>query len=625
MKRWIIWLFILVLMLSGCNTDGPNSTEGTKPGTTTQAPTVPPVSVYVQGSTLEKDTDGAVKTYAVEGGEIIGIDSLGGDIAVFAYDGEKTTITRISGQEGLVKATTERSGRILPEDGSVGTAENKLAYFDPEQNSIVFLDGTFHEVDRIHMPEGATSAPVLSADLSSAFYCTGNEIRALDLVTGIPRLVCQLNLQALQLRGLLLNDTVLYCYVTDMDANSYCVFYSAENGERLGRDSDLKTVASWGENYLVRRIDGPVEEILVGSADGELRSFDLADGGLYPSAEIGAMIHIGYSEAGTTMAVYEPEQGKSLGAVELKGVEVTAVPVGDANGQYVWFGAKDPQTEQNILCCWEYTAGGSDDTVRIGVRYTAQNPDTVGLAECEALAADISAKYDVDILLGDSPVEPEDYSFVAEYQVSAYKKALDTLDAAMARFPEGFFKIIGTSSENPQLQINLVREIVPNRYDVPPVADEGLQYWIDQESYMTLMVCDRIEQNFYHELCHAMDTYVNAHSSQYDYWVMHNPKDFRYDNSYWSYESHKDSPYLQGEERAFIDAYSMTYMHEDRATVFEYAMLDGSGEYFQSDVMQEKLTLLCKSIRRAFGWRQYEGTFPWEQYLKESQAYEKKK
>ena len=134
-----------------------------------------------------------------------------------------------------------------------------------------------------------------------------------------------------------------------------------------------------------------------------------------------------------------------------------------------------------------------------------------------------------------------------------------------------------------------------------------------------------MERNFYHELCRAMDTYVYAHTAQYDLWTTKNPEGYRYDGSYDVYETHEGSPYLEGENRAFIDAYSMTYAHEDRATVMEYAMLDGCEEYFQSEIMQHKLTVLCRAIRRAFGWRYYEGTFPWEQYLAESQAYVEEK
>lgn len=627
MKRWIVWLLFLVLMLSGCNTDGPNNTtEGTQPGTTTQQPTMPPVSLYISGSALEQNTEGAVKVYSVEGGAVTGIYNLDGDIVVFACDEETTTMTRLSTQDGIVKALAQRDVVIPPIAGSAGASENKIAYFDAAQNCIVVLDGMFHEVDQIDMPEGMTGTPVLSSDLTTAFYCVDNEIRALNLTTEIPRLVCQLNVQQVQITELLFGDTVIRCIVTDADGDSYTAFYSAKNGQKLGRDDYLISIDSWDESYLVRRMDGPVGEVLVGNQSGSLKSLAMADQSntLYILPKSNAAAELDENQNSTTIAVYELSEGKALGGVTLQGVTHAVMLTEDSSGQFVWFSAWDPDTRSVILCRWEYASGGSDETVRIGTRYTAQNPDTAGLAECEQLAADISKKYYVDILLGDQPVEPDDYSFVAEYQVPAYKKALEALDKAMARFPKDFFKVIGTSSDNPKLQINLVRAIVPNRYDVP-AADDGLQYWIKQKSYMTLVVCDQIEQNFYHELCHAMSTYVNAHSSKYDYWPMYNPEGFQYDNSYAEYESHRDSPYLEDENRAFIDAYSMTFAHEDRATVFEYALMDGCEKYFTSDTMQQKLTLLCEGIRRAFGWRYYEGTFPWEQYLKESLAYVNKK
>ena len=69
----------------------------------------------------------------------------------------------------------------------------------------------------------------------------------------------------------------------------------------------------------------------------------------------------------------------------------------------------------------------------------------------------------------------------------------------------------------------------------------------------------------------------------------------------------------------------MTYPHEDRARVMQYAMQEGYEDYFVSDTMQAKLRQLCLGIREAFGWKKYEGTFVWEQYLRESLAYTKKK
>ena len=69
----------------------------------------------------------------------------------------------------------------------------------------------------------------------------------------------------------------------------------------------------------------------------------------------------------------------------------------------------------------------------------------------------------------------------------------------------------------------------------------------------------------------------------------------------------------------------MSFPKEDRARVMEYAMMEGNEHYFRSEIMQEKLLVLCKAIREAFGWKKSEEVFRWEQYLNEPIAYQKKK
>ena len=196
MKRWMIWLLILMLALSGCTTDEPNGTvQGTNPGATGQQPTNPSVSLYVSNSSLEKQT-GSVQVYACDGGEIIGIDTMGSDMVVYTYNGEKTTITRLSTQDGVVKAVTQRDGFIT---GSIGAVDNKLAYYDKDRNCYVILDGTFREINRVPIAEEITGVPVLASDVNTVYYCTGSEIRGLDLHSKIARLVRQLNVQQMQM------------------------------------------------------------------------------------------------------------------------------------------------------------------------------------------------------------------------------------------------------------------------------------------------------------------------------------------------------------------------------------------------------------------------------------------
>ena len=59
----------------------------------------------------------------------------------------------------------------------------------------------------------------------------------------------------------------------------------------------------------------------------------------------------------------------------------------------------------------------------------------------------------------------------------------------------------------------------------------------------------------------------------------------------------------------------MTIPREDRATIMAYAITEGNAEYFRSEIMQNKLTAICRGIRKAFGLEKSPEVFIWEQYL----------
>lgn len=55
----------------------------------------------------------------------------------------------------------------------------------------------------------------------------------------------------------------------------------------------------------------------------------------------------------------------------------------------------------------------------------------------------------------------------------------------------------------------------------------------------------------------------------------------------------------------------MSYAREDRARIFEHAMIDGDEALFQSELLQKKLAAICLAIRAVYG----DAAYPWEQYL----------
>ena len=117
-------------------------------------------------------------------------------------------------------------------------------------------------------------------------------------------------------------------------------------------------------------------------------------------------------------------------------------------------------------------------------------------------------------------------------------------------------------------------------------------------------------------LMHVAESRVFAKASAFDRWNNLNPKGFSYENDYTLDLNGNEEQYLEGENRYFIDTFSMSFAKEDRARIFEYACMPGNEEYFRSAAMQTKLKRICEGIRSAFGLNKYQGELVWEQYLK---------
>ena len=624
MKRWLIGLLAALLLLSGCDAKPGQETVSTTPQQTTVPTTVPAgPSLYLENSDLEEATQGALRLFAPERGSLYRFGLMGQDpVLVTCCEDESYALYRIDPVTGQTLAQGSLPSSVDPFNG-LAMNENRLACYDAESNAILVLDQQLRQLHSVKIPQTVTGSILITADLSVAYYNTDGELRALDLNSGISRLLLQLSDAYLDLNALLFDGSVINCRVNDA-YGAYEGFFSTEDGRSLGQDPELMSAASQGDRYLVRRFDGPVMELLLGTRDGQVQSFTAAgeEGNVSLLPQSGMLVERLHDENGAVLQLYETQQGNRKSRLAIPMIYWVGEMKDDAAGN-IWFMTTDPELDRDVLCCWQ-PQEDADQVVRLSKRYTAQEPDMAGLAECKALAQELEARFYVDIGIYTDSVEPNDYAFAIEYQVSVIREFLTMLETVMSKFPEGFFQTGAKVTESGKFQISLVRDIKGTQYNTVNDA-EGLQYWIGGDAYIAIMSSADMEKTFYHELSHALDTYIYAKSIYYDFWDDQNPDGFTYDNSYTQYQTHWDSQWLEAETRAFIDAYSMTYAHEDRARVMEYAMSEGNEAYFQTETMQAKLKQLCLAIREAFGWKKYEGTFIWEQYLNESLAYTKKK
>ena len=210
---------------------------------------------------------------------------------------------------------------------------------------------------------------------------------------------------------------------------------------------------------------------------------------------------------------------------------------------------------------------------------------------------------------GIDDLENDWYTFQKDYHPLALQQAMDQLESAEAQLPEGFLAKLATWGTNRTLTIALVDRIVTtSEYGTPDAV--GLQYWDSDSAYIILELDDNLPQSFFHEVFHVIDTAVVSRKNTYDDWANLNPEGADYFYSYTETGEDSDFLWTTGDDPAFLDLYSMTYPKEDRARIFEYAMMPYNS--FETPILQKKLAVLCEGIRKAF---RMEGDLPWEQYL----------
>lgn len=621
MKRLFLILLSL-LLLWGCAAN-PEPTAPTEPSVpmVTEAPTEP-AGLYDPDSAMEAATNGALKLYPLNKGDTQSVVPFGTDLLLFnTYD--VTTLTRLSGGTLYPTASVTLDCAVYGEDPAVRVSEKGVTYYDMLREDLVFLDIHLKEVNRVQLPEGIQGVPALSEDRKTLYYFTAEALRALDLESGIDRLVKEMYFFSQSIVGLHCGDTILECSVGDEWGNWYQMYLSVATGELLYEVMDYVTLYTEGDRYFATHLDGAYPEKLTGVAGGDARVLLSPDyeAEAFPVLERDAVITVTASEAGTTLDYYQLSDGTRPYSLTLPADIFPWSFVADPMEDCIWFLWYDEALGGDVLCRWELEKSAvEDDTVYIGIRRTMENPDTDGLEKCAERAAELSEKHDVQILTWTdaAEIQPWDYTFVPEYQVDVLRAALEELDAALSNFPEGFLEEATSEMGDGVLRISLVRSILGVADTGSLDTAAGVQFWDDDaNAYVCLQIVEGMEQNLYHELFHVAESRIFSLSAALDNWEDLNPEGFKYDNEYTSYGSRDDYSLIEGETRAFIDFYSMTYPKEDRARIMEYAMMPGNGNWFASETMQSKLKAICTGIREAYGLEETQQSFLWEQYLNE--------
>lgn len=612
MKKWGIILMILILLLSGCGNQ--ESVEATQPPTeATEQPTVPteatePTGYYQPESPVETQTGGALRAYPLGGGADRSLILLSGNPVIVDRNG---TLTLLEKETGVPMKTVEL-GQELPLGAEALYAYgNQLACYRQNQGDVIVWDENLEQIRQIPMPKDMQGLAVVNLKNSKVYYCVEDQIRALDMESGLSALIRTHTSKSQALVGSYFDGDMLACQIVDERDQMQMLYLSAETGQLISDDASRSMLHTYEDSYFAVRWDGIVRQQIFGKLGQEPKGFFVAPEKItmIPSLSLGGIVT--FSQEEPTLTLYDLESGLCKSRVTFP--QVGEIVCTAADTEYFWFLASVDGTQ--CLYRWDPSKTEVDEeTVYTGELPSLQNPDMEGLALCQQRADSINAAYGVRIRIWQNALEKTNgLACVEEYQVEAIHDMLDALESVFEQLPDWF---LTSSVPGGRIYINLVRSM--------ETGAEMNQFWDGRNGVITISATGYVERAFLTGLGRIVDTHVIGNSRKFDTWDKLNPEGFEYAYDYNINAQREDLHWLEGEDPAFLNAESMSFPTDERSQLFYYAMSwEGEG-MFDTPILQEKLILMCKAIREAYGWEKRTETYPWEQYLQESLAYKKK-
>lgn len=606
---------LLCLLLCGCAA-APEDPEG--PAITVAA-TVPSGTVTVleeARQALETQYAGTLQAFPLSQRRVRDIRMLQEDLLVISGYGS-TTLTVLHGED--LTEIARRSLDFELDDTALQIHGRSLSYLDPLKGEIVVLNEVLKENRRIRLPENISGKPILSSDLHTLFYITPSAIFAWDLDSGLHRTLKELSYESQQLVGLHQEDALLQCQIHS-GGQTKTLLLRTDNGQLVQELDGILTLDIQGDHYSATFPTALQTTRLFGILGETPKA-------LYPE-EPNAQCRffprqqaaMTWSEAEDTLLLtcYDLTTGEQRATLTLSHYHTPKAMVLE-NPDALFFLAYDPGFDCDVLFRWEIPvqAGASQ---KFTWPYPLEGePDLATLEACQAYADKLGSKYGISIQVWQNAlsVQPWDYEFEAECQPAVLYQELKLLDQRLSQFPAEL--LADTASHFSSLNVGIVRTIRGTAASGSLNIATGIQFQNGSDAYVVISAGRYSEQALYHELFHVMETHILNESTAFDQWEALNPDSFSYTYGYAAPQN--PEAYLSGTDWAFVDTYSMSYPKEDRARVWENALLPGNQDLFSPPILQAKLQTLCQGIRQAYGLRKSPEVFPWEQYLDESLAF----
>ena len=180
MKK-LLPLLLVLMLLAGCGAQ-----EVTEPSDTTESANKSEQGLYDPASTIEQQTGGAVRVYRLDKNDYFGVSAMGGRLLLRAQDG---TMTVLQGETGIRLASLSTKTALVDTSVSFDSSVQGAAYYDSDTRQVVQVNPQLQETGRLALPEDMQSMPFISMATEEIYYCVPGEIRALNMQSGVSRLI----------------------------------------------------------------------------------------------------------------------------------------------------------------------------------------------------------------------------------------------------------------------------------------------------------------------------------------------------------------------------------------------------------------------------------------------------
>lgn len=602
MKQLVIALMV-VLTLSGCGQAVSETTSTTEIDATATVPET--TQAFYQPATMERETAGALRTYDM-GEPISGIAPFGENLLVCTNE---KTLSLLDGNTLEVLKQRELESNTTWGGADLQISDHQIGYFDASSNAYVILNSELVVESTTALPNKLSSIPVISTDFQTIYYASDDAIRAMDLSTGVSRIVRQEHTDVLSLEGLLFDNEVLRYVRTDSNGTAQTCFINTKDGSIHFTATYKDPMVHWNNWYAAApRLEHPFgvfQRIITGNRDGTAHMLcpqQNWDKAISPGTSF--VITQTLSPAGLGMNCYNLETGDLNAEITLPRLN-ESFSGSCIQGNLIWLW----NHSDSKFYCWDMEKSAPQEPVSVLAEFTSvTDPQEVALSTSIAHAQALEDQYGIKIAFTEKGNRSKglDYSTVPDYRPEMYDSALKLLEEALEKLPADFLAQVGKRTSDGMMQIHLVDDYDPAIGTIPGT---GSCEFADGGVVINVSMCTDLETIFFRELGNAIITRISSVGDGLKNWLDFNPTGFQY-----SATIDQNSPYLTVGENYFMNSAALQSPRADQAQTFLHAMLPDQQSRFASEPMQAKLSLLCSLIRSTYDIPE-ETELPWEQYL----------